>query len=201
VLKTSRSVGGPLDERTPVDRGNLARGPYVWAKAEAEREAVENGSALGLTVRVVRPGPLVDFGAYEPPGRLGRELGPVFLAVGPRSGRLSLCDVRTAATVIRATVEDVDAAPPIVNLVEPEAPTRAELLSLWLEKRPDLRSIWLPAWLLAVLSPPARLAQKIVLPRSTPIDLAAAFASERYDATVAAQAIQRAQSAACSSSL
>ena len=87
MLKTSKVVGAPLSERTPVDLGNLRRGPYVWAKAEAERDVVEQGPQLGLTVRIVRPGPLVDFAAYEPPGRLGRELGPLFLAIGPRAGR------------------------------------------------------------------------------------------------------------------
>lgn len=193
VLKPGKTVGGPLDEHTPVDAGNLARGPYVWAKAEAERHVLENAPGLGLTVRILRPGPLVDFNAYEPPGRLGRELGPLFVAVGPRSGRLSLCDLRTAAKVVRATVDDIDAAPPIVNLIEPEAPTRAELLSLWLQKRPDLTPIWLPAWALAVLSPLAKLAQRVVLPRSAPVDLAAAFASEHYDAALAAHMIRRAR--------
>ena len=201
VLKPSKTVGRPVSEETPVDQGNLSRGPYVWAKAEAEREVVQSGPGLGLSVRVVRPGPLVDFGAYEPPGRLGRELGPVFLAVGPRSGRLSLCDVNTAAQVIRTVLEDFDAAPPIINLVEPEAPTRQHLLSLWLDRRPDLRAIWLPSWVLSVLSPVAKVAQRIVLPKSTPIDLAAAFSSERYDASVAAQVIRRAQSTAEARSL
>jgi predicted dehydrogenase/nucleoside-diphosphate-sugar epimerase len=196
VLKPGKVVGSPLREDTPVDFDNLARGPYVWAKAEAEREVVTQGPALGLTVRVVRPGPLVDFTAYEPPGRLGRELGPLFVAVGPRSGALSLCDIRTAGQVIRAIVADFDAAPAMINLVEPQAPTRAKLLSLWLEKRPDLATFWLPSWVLSALTPVAKLAQRILLPRSTPIDLAAAFASEQYDARVAAEAIQRARSAA-----
>ena len=149
MLKPSKSVGGPVSEQTPVDRGNLSRGPYVWAKAEAEREVVQSGPGLGLSVRVVRPGPLVDFGAYEPPGRLGRELGPVFLAVGPR----------------------------------------------WLERRPDLKVFWMPSWVLSILSPFAKAAQRIIFPKSIPIDLAAAFSSERYDATIAALIIRRAQSA------
>jgi predicted dehydrogenase/nucleoside-diphosphate-sugar epimerase len=196
VLKPGRTVRGPLDERTPVDAGNLARGPYVWAKAEAEREVLEQAPALGVTVRVVRPGPLVDFTAYEPPGRLGRELGPVFVAVGPRRGRLSLCDVHTAAQAIRVIAADVEGTPAVVNLVEPDAPTRAELLELWLRKRPDLAAVWLPGWMLSLLSPLAKLAQKILRPRSTPIDLAAAFSSERYDTTVAAEIIDRARPAA-----
>ena len=196
VLKSSKVVGGALSERTPVDLGNLARGPYVWAKAESEREVMERGPALGIGVRVIRPGPLVDFAAYEPPGRLGRELGPIFLAIGPKAGRLSLCDVQTAAHVVRVTAEDFEAAPPVINLVEPEAPTRAALLSLWLAKRPDLRPMWMPSWVLAMASPMAKLAQKVLRPKATPIDIAAAFASERYDATLAAQVIRRAQSTA-----
>ncbi|HEY7497062.1 MAG TPA: Gfo/Idh/MocA family oxidoreductase [Vicinamibacterales bacterium] len=196
VLKPSKVVGGPLTERSPVDRDNLARGPYVWAKAESEREVLERGPGLGLRIRVVRPGPLVDFKAYEPPGRLGRELGPIFLAIGPKSGGLSLCDVRTAAQVIRGGVENFDSMPTIVNLVEPEAPTRAKLLALWLEKRPDLRAVWMPAWVLSVMSPIAKLAQRILLRSANPIDLAAAFSSEQYDATLAAEAIRRAQAPA-----
>jgi nucleoside-diphosphate-sugar epimerase len=194
VLKPGK--GGLLSEKSPVDFDNLGRGPYVWAKAEAEREVAEKGPGLGLTVRIVRPGPLVDFRAYEPPGRLGRELGPLFVAIGPRSGRLSLCDVGTAAKAIRGIVEDFEAAPPVINLIEPEAPTRAKLLSLWLDQRPDLSTFWLPSWVLSALSPVAKMAQRILVPKSTPIDLAAAFASEQYDATLAAETIRRADSKA-----
>jgi len=104
--------------------------------------------------------------------------------------------VRTAAQVIRATVDRFESAPAVVNLVEPDAPTRATLLSLWLAKRPDLASFWMPSWVLSVASPVAKLAQRLIFPRSSPIDLAAAFASEQYDASLAAQAIQRAQGAA-----
>ena len=194
VLKTSKEMGGPLDERTPVDLGNLSRGPYVWGKAESERDVVEQGPGLGLKVKVIRPGPLVDFSDYEPPGRLGRELGPVYVAVGPRSSRINLCDVGTAAQVIRATVQDIDAAPAIVNLVEPTAPTREELLARWVKKRPDLRGVWLPAFVLSLLSPILIVLQRIILRGKTPLDIAAAFASERYDTTLAAQVVQRAKS-------
>jgi predicted dehydrogenase/nucleoside-diphosphate-sugar epimerase len=193
VLKTGGSVAGPVDERTPVDANNPARGPYVWAKAESERVAVHEGRALGVTVRVIRPGPLVDFDAYEPPGRLGRELGPVFLAVGPRSGPLSVCDVRTGAAVIRCAVEDVDALPPVVNVVEPAPPTRTQLVSMWLERRPDLKVFWLPAWVLSAVSPVAVLAQRLFRPHATALDVAAAFSSERYDTTLVAQVLARAQ--------
>jgi len=195
VLKTSKEMGGPLDERTPVDIGNLGRGPYVWGKAESERDVVEQGPSFGLKVKVIRPGPLVDFSDYEPPGRLGRELGPFYVAVGPRSSRINLCDVNTAAQVIRATVADIDGAPAVVNLVEPIAPTREELLARWLKKRPDLKAVWLPAFVLSLLSPVLILLQRMILRGKTPIDIAAAFASERYNTALAAQVVQRARRA------
>jgi predicted dehydrogenase/nucleoside-diphosphate-sugar epimerase len=184
VLKSGKGI--LLTEASPVDTGNEGRGPYVWAKAEAEREVLENGPRLGLTVRVVRPGPLVDFAAYEPPGRLGRELGPVFLAIGPRKGPLSVCDVSNAAIVMRVMAADMEAAPRLVNLVEPEAPTRQSLLQRWLAIRPDLASVWMPAWVLAVLSPMAIGLQKVLKPKGKPLNVAAAFASEKYDARLAA---------------
>ncbi|MBY0246082.1 MAG: Gfo/Idh/MocA family oxidoreductase [Nitrospiraceae bacterium] len=193
VLKTSKEMGGPLDEQTPVDAGNLGRGPYVWGKAESEREVVEQGPVLGLKVKVIRPGPLVDFSDYEPPGRLGRELGPIYIAVGSRSNRINLCDVGMAAQVIRATVQDMDSAPAVLNLVEPIALTREELLSRWLRKRPDLRGVWLPAFVLSVASPMLILLQRIALGNKTPIDIAAAFASEQYNTALAAQVVERAR--------
>jgi len=195
VLKPGREVGSPLSEQSPLDAGNLGRGPYVWAKAEAERDVVQRAPELGLTVRIVRPGPLVDFDAYTPPGRLGREIGPLFVAIGPRANRLSLCAVRTGAEVIRAAAEDFESMPPVLNLVEPVAPTRAELLDRWLQGRPDLAAMWVPGWVLAVLSPIAVLAQRILRPGTTPIDVAAAFSSEQYDTSLAAQVIARARTA------
>jgi len=192
VLKTSKAVGGPVNEETPVDY-DPGRGPYVWAKATAERDVLDNGPALGLTVRVIRPGPLVDFRAFQPPGRLGRELGPIFLGIGPRNGKLSLCDVSMAAMVIRSTVEHFDAAAPMVNLVEPDAPTRRELVERYRRDRPDLRAMWFPAWLLNTLSPLAMLAQRVLLKSKNPVNVAAAFSSERYDTAMAARVIDAAR--------
>lgn len=193
VLKTSKSVGGPVNEHTPVDY-DVTRGAYVWAKATAERDVMEHGPGLGLTVRVIRPGPLVDYRAFTPPGRLGRELGPLFLGIGPRSGGLSVCDVSTAAMVVRATLDDFAAAPSVVNLVEPVAPTRLELLERYRRDRPDLRAMWLPGWMLGLLSPMAMLAQRLLLGSKNPVNVAAAFSSERYDTTIAAQVITAARS-------
>lgn len=192
ILKTSREVGHPLDEDAPIDAGNLQRGPYVWGKAESELLAQRIGRESGLALKVIRPGPLVDYRAFHPPGRLGREVGPLFVAIGPRRGELSVCDVSTAARVARLYVEDFDRAPPVLNLVEAPAPARRDLLARLLEGRPDLHVIWLPALLLRVLSGPLKLVQRFAFGAKQPIDVAAAFSNERYRTELAKQIIGRA---------
>ena len=196
VLKTSREMGRPIDERTPIDSGSISRGPYVWGKAESEVVASRLGEELNIPVRIVRPGPLVDYSAYHPPGRLGRELGPVFVAIGPKRGALSVCDVSTAARVVRSYLQNFDAAPPVLNLVEAPAPTRAELLHRYRQDRPDLGAFWFPAWLLRSLSGPLKLLQRVALGSKQPVDVAAAFAGERYDTALAARVIASAGEAA-----
>jgi nucleoside-diphosphate-sugar epimerase len=192
VLKTSREVGRALDEEAPVAAGSLDRGPYVWGKAESELVALRLAGELGIPVRVIRPGPLVDYTAYQPPGRLGRELGPWFVAIGPRRGPLSVCDVTTAAKVVRSYLEDFERAPPVLNMVEAPPPSRKELLDRYRAERPDLHTIWLPAWLLRLLSGPLKLLQRVLLGSKEPVDVAAAFASERYNTELAAREISRA---------
>lgn len=198
VLRTSREMRRALDESTPVDESSLKRGPYVWGKAESEMLAVRLGAELGLRVRVIRPGPLVDYTAYHPPGRLGREIGPLFVAVGPRKAPLSVCDVTTAAKVVRSYLENFDAAPPILNLIEAPPPTRRALMDRYRRDRADLRVIWIPAWLLRLLAAPLKLMQRVALGSKEPVDVAAAFASERYVTDLAAETIGRAEAIAAS---
>ena len=196
VLKTSKEMGRAIDERTPVDAGSMARGPYVWGKAESEVVAAKLAEELKVPVKIVRPGPLVDYAAYQPPGRLGRELGPVFVGIGPKRGALSVCDVSTAARVVRSYLQDFDAAPPVLNLVEAPPPTRLELLERYRRDRPDLGAFWFPGWLLSMMSGPLKLIQRIALGSKEPVDVAAAFASERYDTALAATVIAAAGEAA-----
>jgi len=192
-LGVLKPAGGrrALNEATPVDSGNLGRGPYVWAKAEAE--AIVNGLAASnrLDVRIIRPGPIVDFNAFDPPGRLGRDLGSLFVAVGSPRAKLSIVDVGTLSRVIVGYVESFDGAPAVVNLVEPDAPTRGDLVRRTLEVRPYLRTVWFPSWLMAIASPMAVIAQRVLLKSKSPINVGAAFATERYDATAARQVLAR----------
>jgi predicted dehydrogenase/nucleoside-diphosphate-sugar epimerase len=191
VLKPGR-LGGGLDETSPVDAGNLERGPYVWGKAESELLAQRLGQELAVPVAVIRPGPLVDYAAFRAPGRLGLELGPLYVVIGGRNSILSVCDVATAARVIRSYVQDFGSAPPMLNLVESPPPTRGELAARLRAHRPDLRFFWLPAIALRVLSGPLKLVQRVALGHEKPMDIYSAFASERYRASLAATIIERA---------
>jgi nucleoside-diphosphate-sugar epimerase len=191
-LAVLKRVRGQLDEHTPVDSGTLDRGPYVWGKAQSEVLALRRGSELGLEVKILRPGPLVDYKRFSPPGRLGREIGPFYVAVGGRRSQLSVCDVSTAARVIRSYVQTFEHAPAVLNMVEGKPPTRRELVVRLRESRPDLTVIWFPGWLLRLMNGPLKLAQRLLLRSPNPIDVYGAFASERYRTDLALQVIERA---------
>lgn len=195
VLHPSTIASGPLTEDSPVDAGNIGRGPYVWAKAETERMVTEFCQAHHIGQRQIRLGPLVDFANFTPPGRLGREVGPLFVAMGLPGSKLSVCDVGTAALVIRHYVENFDAAPLMLNLVEAKQPTRGELVYRLRKARPDLRVMWLPmpiVWSLALL---LKLVLRLLKPGKKPLDLYAAFTSERYHNALAARVIASADQA------
>jgi predicted dehydrogenase/nucleoside-diphosphate-sugar epimerase len=183
------STGQMLDERSRVDAGNPERGPYVWGKAESEVLARQAG---GDRVKILRLAPLVDFDAFEAPGRLGRELSRLYVAVGPKNSPLPVCDVGTAARIARWYVQNFAAAPAIVNLVEPNPPTRLDLIERLISRRPELRVIWVPAVLVRAASAIGKVLQRIVFPRRRPLDVYAAFASERYRTDVATQVSQAA---------
>lgn len=193
VLKPSHEVGGPLSENSPVDAGNLARGPYVWGKAEAERMVTEFCAANGIEQRQIRLGPLVDFENFTPPGRLGREVGPLFVAMGLPGNPLSVCDVHTAAQVIRYYLADFEQAPAMLNLVESPQPTRGDLVRRLRAARPELRFMWLPFPIVRAISVTLKLVLKLMKPGSKPLDLYSAFASERYDDSLADKVIRKAR--------
>lgn len=192
VLRPSASASTPLDESSPID-GALARGPYVWGKAESEQLIEQGAKQRGIGLRIIRLGPLVDYGAFQAPGRLGRELGPVFVAVGPRVSRIALIDVARAGTVIATAVEDFDQTPALLNLVEPEAPTREDLVSRLVSTRPDLRVVWLPMWVLKAANPVLKGLQRLVLRSAQPLDVAGAFGSPQYRTELSADMLRRSE--------
>ena len=189
VLKSSHETGGALTESSPVDANNLGRGPYVWGKAEAERMVTEFCAANEIGQRQIRLGPLVDFANFTPPGRLGREVGPLFVAMGLPGNALSVCDVNTAAQVIRYYLEQFDQAPAMLNLVEAPQPTRGDLAKRLRAERPELSLMWLPFPVVWMISATLKLVLRMMNPKKQPLDVYSAFASERYDSSLAEKII------------
>jgi len=169
----------PISETSPLDDDPEVRGPYVWGKARAEAEAVRLTKKSDISIVTIRPGPLVDFDHFEPPGRIGRSIGSLLIAVGPRNGKLPVCDVETMARLIELYVRDIAAGPNLVHALEPDAQTRAELVQKVKDQFPGTKAIWLPRWLLQVLSKTVSVLMRIL--GKKPLDIYGAFRSIEYD--------------------
>jgi predicted dehydrogenase/nucleoside-diphosphate-sugar epimerase len=173
--------GRPLDERSPLEPHPRKLGPYGWGKAESEKRAAEIGRELGIDVKIVRPGPIVDFERFDPPGRLGRRLGPLFVAVGSPDEPVPLVGLRFAAEVLAWMAENFEEAPHVLNLLSPDLPTRGELTRQLKRSSAGVRAAWLPRAVLRPLSWSATGAQRLLKPNRKPTDIAKAFSSPAYD--------------------
>jgi predicted dehydrogenase/nucleoside-diphosphate-sugar epimerase len=169
----------PLDETSPLEHDGRRRGPYVWGKLESERIAADAARTHGIEVRIVRPGPLVDNDAFDPPGKLGRAVGRVFVAIGSPSATIPICDVTQAGRLIAWTATHFDEAGAVVHAIDPIPATRRNLVARIRETTPGVRVMWFPVPLLALASWGALAAQKMLRPRKPAISLQAAFNSPR----------------------
>ena len=93
VLRPPRTPWERQDEHTPRPDDPERFGPYVWGKSRQEELVEREAPALGIAVRIVRPGALIDWREPELPGVMGRQLfGPWHLALGRSTS--SDCRVR-----------------------------------------------------------------------------------------------------------
>lgn len=179
----------PLSEQSMLERDGRRRGAYVYGKLESERIAAAAPETHGLEVRIVRPGALIPAGgAYEPPGKLGRAIGGVFLAMGSPSSTIPICDVEWAGDMVAWIATHFAEAPAVSHAINPTPATRRELVRRCRAVRPGLRVVWYPTPLLALTSWTLTLAQRIARPGRTPVDLRSAFTAPRCD-TAASRAI------------
>jgi len=170
-----------LDEQTALEPDEKGSGPYVWGKLASERLALQEGERLGVSVRVVRPSALVDLATFDPPGRLGKRLGGLFVAVGSPRERLPIIDLQFAAQALTWTARNFEASPPVLNLVAPDLPTKRELIERLRRANPGISVVRLPNPMLAVLNVGALVVQKLLRPRRPATSLTRVFAVERYD--------------------
>ena len=116
-------------------------------------------------MKVIRPGALVDYRDFDPPGRLGKRLGNIFVAVGSPGDRLGVVDVGFAGRFLGWMTDAWDNVPSPLNLLDPVSPTKQELLDRLRQANPDLTT----------------LAQKILRPGKPAIDVAKVFSVLPYD--------------------
>ncbi len=177
----AQGMGKPIGDNQPLEPDSKGSGPYVWGKLESERIAVNLGKNLGIPVKVVRPGALVDFRDFDPPGRLGKRLGNIFVAVGSSSDRLGVVDVRFAGRFLAWMTDTWDSVSSPLNLLDPVSPSKRELLDRLRNANPDLTVLWLPTFVLVPLSWLAILAQKMLHPGKPAINVAKVFSALQYD--------------------
>jgi predicted dehydrogenase/nucleoside-diphosphate-sugar epimerase len=171
--------GRKWEDDTPLEGDSRSQGPYMWGKLESERLATKLGAELGLDVKVMRPGALVDYANMDPPGRLGRRLGNLFVAVGSPGDRLGVVDVKFAADVLAWMVDHFEETPGVFNLFDPELLTKRELLARLRKSNPDLMVVWLPGLVLHPLSWGAIALQKILRPSKAATNVAKFFSVDK----------------------
>jgi len=187
----AQAQGRPIGDHHPLELNSKGSGPYVWGKLESERRAVDLGKELGVSVKVIRPGALVDYRDFDPPGRLGKRLGNMFIAVGEPADKLGVVDVAFAGRCLAWAVDTWDDMPSPLNLLNPSLPTKRELLQRLRQTNPDLTVLWLPRFLLVPLSWATSVLQKLLRPHKPPINVAKVFSVLPYDTSVIARLSQR----------
>lgn len=189
----SLGARAPIGEDSPTESDPRARGPYVWGKLESERLISAYSSDVGLDASIVRPGPLLDPTAGPPPGRLGRSIGPGFVAIGPKRGPVPTTDVRMAGRLLAQAAGGRVRLPSVLHLLDPNVKTRGDLIADERRRREGVRVLWLPWFFVRMLSGLATVAQKALRPRKPAISLASAFAAPKYDTAKIAEVLAQAE--------
>ncbi len=157
VLRPPRTPWERQDEGTPRPTDSARFGPYSWGKTEQEALVDREAPALGIAVRIIRPGALVDWTEPLLPGLMGRHLfGRWHLGLGRPRLPIAVCDVGRCAEAIAWCATHFDAAPPIVNLFDPELTTRGAFVARLRDRRWTGRIVWVPISAMALAIVTAR---------------------------------------------
>jgi nucleoside-diphosphate-sugar epimerase len=150
VLRPPRTPWERQDEHTPRPRDARALGAYTWGKCRQEELVEREAAALGISTRIIRPGALVDWQQAALPGLMGRRLfGPWHLGLGRAGLPIAVCDLEQCANAVAWCASHFDAAPAIVNLLDPAIPTRGDVLARLRARGWNGRMVWVPISLIA----------------------------------------------------
>jgi nucleoside-diphosphate-sugar epimerase len=150
VLRPPRWVWERQNERTPRASRPHRLGPYTWGKCAAEELVAAAHARQEIDARIIRPAALIDWEHIELPGLVGRHLlGRWHLGLGRPGLPFAVCEVGRAGAVVAWCADHFDAAPALVNLIDPAIRTRGELLALFRAHGWRGRVLWVPISLLA----------------------------------------------------
>lgn len=169
-----------IDESSPYLQDPRGSGPYAWGKLESERLVRSQAAEAGIVTTIVRPGAIVEYDDFDPPGRLGKRLGNFFVAVGGRREKMGVVSLGFCARAI-VHVAEVPNGPDVIHLLDVKPPTRRDLVEQLRRRNPDLRVIWIPRWCVRPLGLLAIGLQRILRRGGTAIDVAAVFGNRHYD--------------------
>jgi predicted dehydrogenase/nucleoside-diphosphate-sugar epimerase len=189
VLRPPRTPWERQDERTPRPVDARPLGPYTWGKCAQEELVEREAHMLGISVRIVRPGALIDWREPSLPGLMGRRLfGRWHLGLGRAGLPIAVCDVERCAEAIAWCVEHFDEAPPLIHLFDPTSATRGALAGQMRARGWDGRILWVPISFVALGLMTARTVLSLARGRR-PERLAAwsILRPRRYDARLAAE--------------
>ena len=198
VIRPPRTASECQDESTPRPRDPRIFGPYTWGKSLQEEIAEREAAALGIAIRIVRPGALVDWDEPTLPGVMGRRLfGRWHLGLGRPSLPIAVCDVARCAEAIAWCALNFEKVPPIVNLLDPAIATRRDFLARLRADGWSGRMVWVPIGAIALGLRAARTA--ISLGRGRWPEALAVWSilrPRRYDTRLAAEMLDAARASA-----
>jgi nucleoside-diphosphate-sugar epimerase len=192
VLRPPRMPWERQNESTPRSDEPKRFGPYVWGKSQQEQFVEQQAPRLGIAVRIVRPGALVDWSGL--PGLMGRHLyGPWHLGLGRPSLPIAVCDVGRCADAIAWCATHFDQAPSVVNLFDPAFLTRGAFIEELRRRGWRGRVVWVPISAVSIAFMTARTLVSLVRGR-LPERLAvwSVLRPRRYDARLTAAVLEAA---------
>ena len=142
--------GSGIDESSKLEECPLARGPYTWAKHQAEAivtSAMQSGS---LNATCLRPGFVYGGGGDLINPMIGVQLSErLVIGLGSPKQKLPAVHVLNVASAVAACIESDLANGKIFNLVDSETITKGRYLNEFVRPRVgNLRTVYIPLWLL-----------------------------------------------------
>lgn len=168
----------PISEDSRLQPDPVSCGPYAWGKVESEKLVM---AADDLERRIVRPAAIIDVEAFDPPGKLGRRVGPLYVTVGGRKEVLGVVELDWAARAIAWMALHFEEAPEVLNLFDPVLPTRRQLAARLKASNPTLIMLRMPRPVLWSGGLFLLGLSRLLRPRGKPIDIRKVFARQKCD--------------------